>query len=78
MCRLHPTVNKLIVNSGYKRSPYISYNAYQKVQNNQSKKVDPREFHTDPTLVITSENTNTGEKHYGPKPDYFFPNSIIY
>ena len=69
-------VNKLIVNSGYKRSPYISFNAYQKVHNNKSKKVDPREFHPNPTLVITSENTNTGEKRYGPKPNSFVPTSI--
>ena len=70
------TVNKLIVNSGYKRTPYISFNAYQKVHNNKSKKVDPREFHPNPTLVITSENTNTGEKRYGPKPNSFVPTSI--
>ena len=70
------TANELIVNSGYKRTPYISFNAYQKVHNNKSKRVDPREFHPNPTLVITSENTNIGEKHYGPKPNSFVPTSI--
>ena len=70
------SVNKLIVNSGYKSTPYISFGAYQKVLNNKSKRVDPLEFHPNHNKVITYENMNTGEKHYGQKPTSFYPNNM--